>query len=185
MSAELTKDACIDVADALNLPHPGLVEKDFHVVRALRALNGIADKNSHLVFGGGTSLCRAYRLIERMSEDIDLRIVSANPLTNSERREFRQKVTDCLLTAGFRFDPQNLVQLNVCDGGRTFVFNLPYVPVTDRVTSLRPGVKVEISSWPLLRLPMMRPVSSFFAEARGGGRRSAGISLHGHHRNGR
>lgn len=85
MNTELTAELCVDVADALGLPHPGLVEKDFHVVRALRALAGIAHTGATLAFGGGTSLCRAYRLIDRMSEDIDLRIASDVPLPTKPR----------------------------------------------------------------------------------------------------
>ena len=101
MSVELTAALCSDVAAALGLPHPGLVEKDFHVVRALRALGAVESKGASLVFGGGTSLCRAFRLIERMSEDIDLRIVSREALSQGERKAFRGKVTECLVAAGF------------------------------------------------------------------------------------
>ena len=101
MSAELTQEFCTDVAEALGLPHPGLVEKDFYVVRALTVLQGIEAEGARLVFGGGTSLCRAYRLIERMSEDIDLRIVGPTPLSEGGRRRFRKKVTDGLLAAGW------------------------------------------------------------------------------------
>jgi hypothetical protein len=54
----LSHKLCIDVAEELELPHPGLVEKDWHVVRALAALAGISLDGSSLVFGGGTSLCR-------------------------------------------------------------------------------------------------------------------------------
>ena len=52
-----------------NLPHEALVEKDW-LVRALAAI-GAADKGPfQLIFQGGTSLSRAHRVIERMSEDI-------------------------------------------------------------------------------------------------------------------
>lgn len=146
MNAELTPELCVDVADALGLPHPGLVEKDYHVVRALQALKDVEYSSSHLVFGGGTSLCRAYRLIDRMSEDIDLRIASGKPLTDGGRRKFRAAVSESLIAVGFEFDPENPEHMAVHDGGRTFVYNLPYVQATTSVSSLRPGVKVEISS---------------------------------------
>lgn len=167
MNAELTPSLCIDVADALRLPHPGLVEKDYHVVRALRALSEVEHAGARLVFGGGTSLCRAFRLIERMSEDIDLRIASDQPLTDGGRRKFRTEVSKRLIAAGFEFDPENREQLAVHDGGKTFVYRLPYAQATSSVASLRAGVKVEISSWPLLRASVQRTVSSFVAQARG------------------
>jgi predicted nucleotidyltransferase component of viral defense system len=155
------------VAEALGLPHPGLVEKDYHVVRALRALSEVEHAGARLVFGGGTSLCRAYGLIERMSEDIDLRIASGKLLTDGGRRKFRAAVSESLIAAGFAFDTANPDHLAVHDGGRTFVYNLPYAQTTTSVASLRPGVKVEISSWPLLRASVQCTVSSFVAQARG------------------
>lgn len=167
LNVELTPGLCIDVAEALRLPHPGLVEKDYHVVRALQALSEVEHAGARLVFGGGTSLCRAYRLIERMSEDIDLRVASDQPLTDGGRRKFRAAVSKSLIAAGFEFDPENRDHLAVHDSGRTLVYHLPYVQGTTSVASLRAGVKVEISSWPLLRASVQSAVSSFVAEATG------------------
>ena len=58
------------------LPSPALVEKDGHVVKALGAITAADTAPARLVFGGGTALGRGHRLIRRMSEDIDLRIIS-------------------------------------------------------------------------------------------------------------
>lgn len=175
MNAELTPELCVDVADALGLPHPGLVEKDYHVVRVLQALKEVEHAGARLVFGGGTSLCRAYRLIERMSEDIDLRIASGEHLTDGGRRKFRVVVSESLNAAGFEFDPQNPDHMSVHDGGRTFVYNLPYSQAATSVASLKPGVKVEISSWPILRASVQCTVSSFVAQARGAAAEVSGI----------
>lgn len=131
------------------------------------ALRGVDSEGARLVFGGGTSLCRAHRLIERMSEDIDLRIVSDKPLGEGARKRFRAAVTEGLRAAGFAFDPNNRDHLAVHDGGRMFVYNLPYAQASGSVASLRPGVKVEISSWSLHRAPVECAVSSFVAQARG------------------
>jgi predicted nucleotidyltransferase component of viral defense system len=48
------------------------VEKDFWVCWTLRELFSMRDIGSHLTFKGGTSLSKAWKLIERFSEDIDL-----------------------------------------------------------------------------------------------------------------
>ena len=49
------------------------IEKDWWVTLALNALfNGLY--GSHLVFKGGTSLSKCWRIIDRFSEDIDLAI---------------------------------------------------------------------------------------------------------------
>lgn len=50
---------------------PALLEKDVWVVWCLRALFD-APFAEHLVFKGGTSLSKAYDVIERFSEDVDL-----------------------------------------------------------------------------------------------------------------
>ncbi|WP_323715895.1 nucleotidyl transferase AbiEii/AbiGii toxin family protein [Paracoccus aminovorans] len=48
-----------------------LLEKDVWVVWALQTLFGSA-VGEHLVFKGGTSLSKAYGVIQRFSEDVDL-----------------------------------------------------------------------------------------------------------------
>ena len=68
------------VQEHFGLASPALVEKDLYVLKAMAAIAAI-DMQAlplRLVFGGGTALSRAHRLIQRMSEDIDLRIVAEN-----------------------------------------------------------------------------------------------------------
>jgi len=48
------------------------VEKDFWVCWTLRELFTLPGMGAHLTFKGGTSLSKAWKLIERFSEDIDL-----------------------------------------------------------------------------------------------------------------
>jgi predicted nucleotidyltransferase component of viral defense system len=48
------------------------VEKDFWVCWILRELFALPGIGEHLTFKGGTSLSKAWRLIERFSEDVDL-----------------------------------------------------------------------------------------------------------------
>lgn len=48
------------------------IEKDFWVCFTLRALFSLPDWRDHLTFKGGTSLSKAWGLIQRFSEDIDL-----------------------------------------------------------------------------------------------------------------
>lgn len=51
-----------------------ILEKDIHVTEALHALFRIDHPRVGFVFCGGTSLSKAYGLIERMSEDVDLKV---------------------------------------------------------------------------------------------------------------
>ncbi len=81
----------LEVQQHFGLPSPALVEKDWHVVQALRAINAADTAPALLVFGGGTALSRAHRLTRRMSEDIDLRIISDSPLTRPALRHLRPR----------------------------------------------------------------------------------------------
>jgi hypothetical protein len=49
-----------------------IVEKDFWVCWTLRELFSLPEIGEHLLFKGGTSLSKVWRIIERFSEDIDI-----------------------------------------------------------------------------------------------------------------
>jgi predicted nucleotidyltransferase component of viral defense system len=60
------------IGEQTNLP-AFAVEKDWWVVQTLTILFELEIGN-HLVFKGGTSLSKAWKIIERFSEDIDLAV---------------------------------------------------------------------------------------------------------------
>ncbi len=51
---------------------PAILEKDYWVCLTLDAVFSLPNIGDHLVFKGGTSLSKAFGLIERFSEDVDL-----------------------------------------------------------------------------------------------------------------
>ncbi|MDY0273593.1 MAG: nucleotidyl transferase AbiEii/AbiGii toxin family protein, partial [Advenella sp.] len=53
---------------------PIIIEKDFWVCWTLRRLTNAMQLKGQLTFKGGTSLSKAYGMIYRFSEDIDLTI---------------------------------------------------------------------------------------------------------------
>jgi len=63
--------ACLTVAEQKGL-QAASVDKDFWVCWVLRELSGLPDLGGRMTFKGGTSLSKAWGLIERFSEDIDL-----------------------------------------------------------------------------------------------------------------
>lgn len=155
----------LDVQQHFGLPSPALVEKDIHVARALAAIAALDTGSLRLVFGGGTALGRAHRLIHRMSEDIDLKIVSDEPPARAALRQLRQAITDALLAAGFHFDPGNPEHLTARNESRYTIYRLPYKPTTEGQGVLRPAIQIETSVWPLRQPTIELPVRSFFAEA--------------------
>ncbi len=63
-------------AETIGLPQV-YVEKDYWVTKALKYLSE-SPHVGEVVFKGGTSLSKAYRLIDRFSEDIDLAVLAGN-----------------------------------------------------------------------------------------------------------
>ena len=51
-----------------------IIEKDFWVCWTLKRLFELPTLAPNLIFNGGTSLSKVYRIIERFSEDIDISI---------------------------------------------------------------------------------------------------------------
>ncbi len=73
-AADDRRDAFLAAARRLGTPEQN-VEKDFWVCWTLDTLfNGTETKGPRLLFKGGTSLSKAYGLISRFSEDIDITI---------------------------------------------------------------------------------------------------------------
>lgn len=113
-------------------------------MRAIRALAALDAAPFALVFGGGTALARAHRLVRRMSEDVDFKIVPlpAAPVSRSglhrQRSALRGRVTAALPTAGFTFDPKNPAQARSRDESSYMVWQLPYSPPAGAGEGLRP-----------------------------------------------
>ena len=61
-----------NAADRAGISNPAIVEKDFWVCFALDYLFHKSPWPRSFIFKGGTSLSKAYHVIERFSEDIDL-----------------------------------------------------------------------------------------------------------------
>lgn len=158
------------IADFFGLVGTAPVAKDFYVVRAIAALAAIDAAPFTLVFGGGTALARAHKLIRRMSEDVDFKIVptAATPVSNSGLRRqlgaLRDKVTTALQAAGFAFDPADKAATRSRNENRYTVYQLPY-PSGGAGEGLRHTIQVELT-YARLRLPrVVLPVSSFITEA--------------------
>jgi predicted nucleotidyltransferase component of viral defense system len=167
LSGRPTLENLIEVQVKFGLPAAALVEKDWFVIQALHAIVA-ADKGPfQLVFQGGTALSRAWGLIHRMSEDIDIKIVSKGPPPRSALRRPRESITGELLKAGFAFDPDNPDNRKSNYESRYTLYRLPFAPIAEGKGALRPQIQIETSAWPVRRPSVERPVASFIAEAFG------------------
>lgn len=140
---------------------PAVAEKDFWVTWVLGRLFGDAELARLLMFKGGTSLSKAYRLIERFSEDIDLildwRVLSAalgedDPL--AERSKAKQEKLNAAINeqaqayiGGALLERVSAALGNVCqcevDQDDPHVINIRY-PAAFPDRYLRPELRLEI-----------------------------------------
>jgi Nucleotidyl transferase AbiEii toxin, Type IV TA system len=154
------------------------VEKDFWVCWTLRELFAMPGIGEHLTFKGGTSLSKAWKLIKRFSEDIDLivdkEIVgfggAAAPdkaVSKNQRRArledlmdacrewvqgtLRPALADRLKAALGEIDWLLEIDPDVPDG-QCLLFHFPSVFPRGTTGSVRPVVKIEVGArsddWP-------------------------------------
>lgn len=162
-----------EVQEYFRLPSVGLVEKDLYVIKAIAALAAIDAAPFTLVFGGGTALARAHKIIRRMSEDVDFKIVPlpAAPVSRSGIRralgKLGDQVTAALLATGFAFDPEDKACTHSQNENRYTIWQLPYVTDSGAGEGLRPTIQIELTYAPMRLAPVTLSVSSFMAEAHG------------------
>lgn len=132
---------------------PSLVEKDYWAVEALRAVRGgfevpHDETTIHVqpVFKGGTSLSKAFGIIERFSEDVDLLV----PVPARHPKDFSQKQRSQLMRAAAETVTAALGIDGERAGGRRGVdlhWRYPYTPIVGDPASLgaEPVVRVELT----------------------------------------
>lgn len=72
---------------------PIIIEKDFWVCWTLKHLLTIPELAPHITFKGGTSLSKAYGIIDRFSEDIDLTISKSAPYTKDAKNPAEEGIS--------------------------------------------------------------------------------------------
>lgn len=140
---------------ATNLPF-GVLEKDVLITEVLESFSEMSDSGISVVFCGGTCLSKAYRLIDRMSEDVDFKVGVPSDLTKSARSkllsDFKKRAVSELERRGFLVPLSEIVAR---DGNNYVAMNLHYQSKFPSVASLRPEIKLEINARPPL-LPTAR-----------------------------
>lgn len=71
----------------------GIIEKDYYVTMFLKFL---VKKQPQIIFKGGTSLSKCYKLIKRFSEDIDLNLECDTRPTESQRRLLKRNIVSVI-----------------------------------------------------------------------------------------
>lgn len=75
-----------------------IIEKDYYVTLFLQR---IVAQQPNIIFKGGTSLSKCYKLINRFSEDIDLGINTETHPTEGQRKKLKEAIVSILDEFGF------------------------------------------------------------------------------------
>jgi predicted nucleotidyltransferase component of viral defense system len=70
-----------EVADALGVDSVSIIEKDHYIVELLQILKSLTFGTHQLIFAGGTALAKAGIALNRMSEDVDIKLVPQPKIT--------------------------------------------------------------------------------------------------------
>ncbi|MEN9543359.1 MAG: hypothetical protein RLZZ598_192, partial [Pseudomonadota bacterium] len=157
-------------------------EKDIHITELLKGLSELQvhhdlfsdldtrkgehtrhDAGIRLAFAGGTCLSKAHGLINRMSEDIDIKVLLApteKPLKKGQGNRARLKALHDLIPKLFEEHgfpllkyPDGTDNPRIRDAHRYYVVGAGYQTVYGELPSLRPELKLElIQREPLLPL---------------------------------
>jgi predicted nucleotidyltransferase component of viral defense system len=143
---------------------PGLIEKEWHVVRAIGVIATLDHDGARPVFSGGTSLSVGWGLIHRFSEDVDFKVAmpqAANPShARVQRHRFRERVLGALAGADFK-------ALGVPrQASRFFSIDFTYPNTFEPVSGLRPHLQIEMTFEAPKLPPIERPIRSLIARAR-------------------
>jgi predicted nucleotidyltransferase component of viral defense system len=144
---------------------PGLVEKDWHVVRALGVIAKVHPAGMMPAFSGGTSLSKGWELIKRFSEDIDFKV--GEPPANSasrarrERTAYRERVLEALAASDFEI----IGKPDAGNASRFFSADVAYGAQFGSGQGLRPHIRVEMSFRAPALAPVERPIRSMIAAA--------------------
>jgi len=144
---------------------PGLVEKDWHVTRALAVLARFDHGGAAPAFGGGTSLSKGWGLIQRFSEDIDFKVAmpaaASRSKARNERSDYRERVLAALAKADFALEGEPMKR----DESQFFSVNLLYPSLFVSGPGLRPHLRIEMTLTAPALPPVARPIASLIGMA--------------------
>ncbi|MGN0526252.1 MAG: nucleotidyl transferase AbiEii/AbiGii toxin family protein [Acutalibacteraceae bacterium] len=78
-----------------------IIEKDYYVTLFLKR---IVELQPNIIFKGGTSLSKCYKIINRFSEDIDLNIDTESKATEGQRKKLKENIVSVIREFNFTLE---------------------------------------------------------------------------------
>jgi len=125
-----------------------MLEKDVFITEAALALVQLGSDAVGLVFCGGTSLSKAHRLVDRMSEDVDFKLAIRDRALsrNAERtllRQFRARAVETLRQLGYELSEKDVVSR---DANAYIGIKAPYATRFTAHAAIRPDIRIEFNA---------------------------------------
>lgn len=136
------------------------------MTRAIGVLALIDHEGAVPAFGGGTSLSKAWGLIQRFSEDIDFKVTMPPASRNRARRErsaYRERIVAALAAADF----EPVGKMVKRDENRFFSAEFLFPGLFGAGRGLRPHIRVEMSLASPALPASTRPIGSLIALTQG------------------
>lgn len=178
LSDETKNNIFSETANSFGLPSAA-VEKDWWVVQTLALVFNTAIA-PYTVFKGGTSLSKAWNLIERFSEDIDLALDRSflgfdKEMTKTQVKKLREKSFAYISESFFpeikqQFDEAGLHDVVIKIGEvrdneqDPLIIEIFYPTVTEKIDYILPRVLIEIGSRSLIEPYTVKSFSSMVGE---------------------
>ena len=131
--AELFADVIAATSKTLNIA-PAIIEKDYFVTFLLKR---IVEKSPEIIFKGGTSLSKCFKIINRFSEDIDIGL-NVDKATEGMRKNLKSDIKTAIEELGFELDnPEHIFT-------RTYYnkYQIKY-PISEASDFIKPFLYVE------------------------------------------
>ncbi|WP_222617351.1 nucleotidyl transferase AbiEii/AbiGii toxin family protein [Flavobacterium muglaense] len=150
------------VATAAHFKIPEIfIEKDYWVTYALHQLFHSEVKDL-IVFKGGTSLSKCYKIIERFSEDVDMVIVKNDTDTGNDLKRKLKAVTDVVDKSILEVVPNDPTTKKL-GSLRKIVFSYPKVGMKGHFGEVRENITLEVSHLGNFAPNNIKPICTFIA----------------------
>lgn len=143
------------------------LEKDYIVTDALQALFKLEDPQFDFIFCGGTCFSKAYGLLDRISEDVDIKVILKPGLNLSRSRlrealsQLKPKIISALVNAGF--DEQDITK-HARDENKYLIFDANYDTHFIKADDMRSNMKLELNFTTLALAPQVLQIGPLFNE---------------------
>ena len=133
---ETFSELIVAASNELHIP-PGIIEKDYYVTLTLREL---VSRVKGMVFKGGTSLTKCYRILDRFSEDIDISYAASEGIPGeSRKRQLKKAVVSSIEALGF-----SVTNLEETRSRRSYnCYKANYPSIYSPILNLKPELVIE------------------------------------------